>query len=160
MGNNPKNSNLRKLFARLHHPDRGKLLTVWGKKPLNKLWGQRPVPLLALLFLLKIIPESKNVNGLFLYRDFNQSLGNGLFNSKLSNMLENQLLGGWSLDVETINYLEKDIKRIRPKTILEFGSGISTLCLAQFLTEIHGKEPVVRIYSIEQDEEFAKESEK
>jgi hypothetical protein len=160
MENNQKKSSLSIMFSRWRHPDRGRLLTIWIMKTLAALWGKKPLSLSTLLFLLKRIPKSKNVDGLFVYDNFKERLGIELVNTKLAGILAKQPLGKWSLDVEAINYVEEDVKKIRPQRILEFGSGISTLCLAQFLTEIHGKEPEVRIYSVEQDENFAMETEK
>jgi hypothetical protein len=51
----------------------------------------------------------------------------------------------------TLNFLEREIHNHRPATILEFGSGVSTVCLAQFMQDIHGKGGSTRVYSLEQD---------
>lgn len=154
-------NNLRTLLYRLCHRDsRGKTGAVWGKNVLYKIWREKSVPLPVIFLLSRLVAESSHVNGLFVKDDFKTKRGMEIENLKLSQMLMHQVLGDWRLDVETINYLEKDIKKIRPRTVLECGSGISTICLAQFLIETQGKAPLIRVYSVEQDEKYAKQSQR
>lgn len=75
----------------------------------------------------------------------------------MSNALRCEELGTWALDSSTINYLEDRIRLERPDSILEFGSGISTICLARFMWELHHDERV-RVWSFDQHTEFAEKS--
>lgn len=57
-------------------------------------------------------------------------------------------LGGWAVDAESINYLERVLTAKDPSTALEFGSGASTVAIARSMTR--GK-----LVSFDQDEAFA-----
>lgn len=61
------------------------------------------------------------------------------------------LINDWSLGYDSLNYLEGEINKIQPSYIMEFGSGVSTLCLAKFMSEIHRKNRSPRVFTIEQD---------
>lgn len=80
--------------------------------------------------------------------------GRKLRNKFLKSALSNYEIGDWSLDVKTINYLEEQIKKVRPKTILEFGSGISTVCLSRFMFEMWNSNKNM-VISLEEDQKFA-----
>lgn len=59
----------------------------------------------------------------------------------------------WSLNHEALNVLERYLVAHRPKCILEFGGGLSTLCIAAFMHETWGAAGVV--CCIEQDARHA-----
>ena len=80
------------------------------------------------------------------------STGEKLHNSYLANILRQEELGTWALDAQTLNFLEQEIIRLRPQAILEFGTGISTICFARHLFEIWGDTDKPRVFSIEQNE--------
>jgi hypothetical protein len=156
-----KATTFRTLLYRLRHRDsRGKLVAIAGKAILSAIWREKPVPLPIVFLLSKFVATSNQVRGLRTHADFQIRPGCELNNAWLARVAQDQMLGNWSLNVETINHLETDITCLKPHVVLEFGSGISTLCLAHFLTEMHGKDPVIRVYSIEQDDKFAEESQR
>jgi hypothetical protein len=153
-----KISKLKTFLYRLYHEDKRKRIAILWKN-LHKSWRkQQPMSLTTALLLSKMVSKSQKIDGLFIKDDLKTNQSVVIKNPVLYQLFKNTQLGEWALDFETINYLEKDIKRLQPKKILEFGSGISTICLSQFLLEIYGSETSVRIYSIEQDEKYAKDS--
>lgn len=74
-----------------------------------------------------------------------------LRNPKLAALLKGTQLGSWSLATKSIDYLEEKIKEHHPRAILEFGSGISTLCLAFIMKELQGPSLNPLVFSIEQN---------
>lgn len=113
---------------------------------------QKPVPL---HFLLKVKSVSSSVNCLSPLAQSVTQLGNRLANPFLAQLFRETVLGTWSLDCDTLNFLEERIMEQKPTAILEFGSGISTVCLAHFMRTIHPNAPMILVYSIEQSAEFA-----
>lgn len=79
------------------------------------------------------------------------ALGAGLDDPVLAQEFSGTEFGSWSLPVETLNFFQGEIQSVRPQAILEFGSGISTACLAYYMRELHGKTAATTLYSIEQD---------
>lgn len=80
----------------------------------------------------------------------------------LSKALADAVIGTWSVGPGTIRYLQKTVQSLHPSLVLEFGSGVSTLCIAQFLVDLadtSGGSPG-RVISIEQSEEEAGRTEK
>lgn len=86
------------------------------------------------------------------------ALGRELRNPILRGQLAQRELGVWSLGPSTIDFLEDEVRRHRPMCILEFGSGVSTVCLAQFMADLHGESGLTRVISIEQDQHYAEET--
>ena len=80
------------------------------------------------------------------------SRGGALKNHFLRDALAREELGVWALDADTLNFLERVIQAGRPRTVLEFGAGLSTLCLARYLAEAWPDAPGVLVYSVEQNE--------
>lgn len=81
--------------------------------------------------------------------------GRELSDKFLAEALDDVELGGWPLDIETIEWLGKYISENKPRGIIEFGSGYSTVCLAYYLRLIWGGDGGIRLFSIEQNEEYA-----
>lgn len=79
------------------------------------------------------------------------STGAKLHNPYLAERLQQEELGTWALDAQTLNFLEREIARLRPQTIWEFGAGLSTLCLARYLFELWGDADRPRVFSVEQN---------
>lgn len=77
------------------------------------------------------------------------SQGDALSDPFLARHLAGVELGSWAVDAETIHYIREVVRRRQPKAILEFGSGVSTLCFAHFMRAIEPPGPVV--FFIEQD---------
>jgi hypothetical protein len=81
------------------------------------------------------------------------STGKRLNDEHLASIFKKEILGDWSLNADTLNFFEKRIKSARPQVILEFGSGISTVCWAHWMQEIHGSQPAqVRVLSVDQND--------
>lgn len=80
------------------------------------------------------------------------STGAKLQNTYLADKLKREELGTWALDACTLNFLEQEIIRLRPQAIFEFGTGLSTLCLARYLFELWGDTDKPRVFSVEQNE--------
>lgn len=81
--------------------------------------------------------------------------GRALRNPYLARLLSHIELGGFALGPRTLNWLEKGILQTRPELVLEFGAGISTVCLAQYMSEVHPEDSRNRLLTIEQDNRFA-----
>jgi hypothetical protein len=67
--------------------------------------------------------------------------------------------GRWTLDPEAFELVAGEIERLRPAWILEFGSGESTVQLATLMGELGAPDGTV-VHSIEQDPQFAKQTER
>lgn len=78
-----------------------------------------------------------------------------LRNSSLAAELHFLQIGGYSLDIETLNFIELLIQQRHPSLILEFGSGISTLCMTHYMRELWGCEQLPYVVSLEQDPDYA-----
>jgi len=73
-----------------------------------------------------------------------------LHDAELAEILRENELGRWSIAADTIAWLIDFLQRERPQIVLEFGSGISTICLCVMLQRIHGTNGF-RLLSLEQD---------
>jgi len=60
-------------------------------------------------------------------------------------------MGTSSMSPATLNFLESEIQRRKPAVVLELGSGLSTICLAQYMQETHGDSNRLYVCSLEQD---------
>jgi predicted O-methyltransferase YrrM len=60
-------------------------------------------------------------------------------------------LGVWSLGSASLDFLVERIRALKPRAVLEFGSGISTAVLARALRELHGDVATTALVSLEQD---------
>jgi predicted O-methyltransferase YrrM len=78
--------------------------------------------------------------------------GRTLKDPHLAAMLGDREFGAWALSATTVDFLEKHIRRVKPHRVLEFGSGLSTVCLAHFLKESVGDG--ARLTSIDQSAEY------
>lgn len=73
---------------------------------------------------------------------------------RIARLIKGMTLGGWALDAATIDRLVALVRRRRPTTVVEFGSGTSTVVLAALLDELH--EPgAARVISFDQDPAWA-----
>lgn len=79
---------------------------------------------------------------------------------ELRRALAGETLGTWSLDADTLAYLEREIASDPPRRILEFGSGVSTVCLAWFMRRHAAAaapaDEAPLVVAVEQDETFAR----
>jgi predicted O-methyltransferase YrrM len=121
-------------------------------KAAGSLYGERPVPLAVISLARRVasgedplLPSPVRV----------QTMGTAIRHPQLRDLLADQQLGAWTLGSRTINLLEREIHSRRPKVVLEFGSGISTVCIARFLADVHGENADWQIVSIDQSADFA-----
>jgi hypothetical protein len=84
-------------------------------------------------------------------RKLRKGSGKDLKNPFLAQKLSEVELGIWSMSAEALNFLEAEFHRHRPACILEFGSGVSTACVARFMQELQTPAARVCVYSFEQD---------
>jgi predicted O-methyltransferase YrrM len=123
---------------------------------LLRIYGLReeiPLPLSRLLWIRRLAGQEKDALAISLSET--KSVGKYLNNPYLARILADDELGTWALDVDTLNLLESEIRSKHPKAILEFGCGISTICLARYMYELYQQDDVPRVYSIEQDRDHA-----
>jgi hypothetical protein len=77
--------------------------------------------------------------------------GKNLPISELQSILQNDELGGWSLDSATIVHLWNFLLIERPRFMVECGCGVSTIVFAKFLSLLPKSEGSRRLISIEQN---------
>src|SRR5262245_19513868 len=118
-----------------------------GRYCLRFLSRENPEPVSRVLFLRKL---SLGRDPLVPSYGGSRQSGRTLRHAVLRKALADDELGTWSMCPKTLDYLEREIQTRRPALILEFGSGISTLCLAQFMRDVHGGGDSVYVCSIEQ----------
>lgn len=123
-------------------------------------FSNHPMPLASCLTLRTLVRRS-TVQEDALFTEKVALIGNQPFagNEELRALLRECQLGGWALDAETIGYLVREIVRRKPKSILEFGSGVSTLVLAHTMRRLYGATEHPLVWSIEQGLEFLRTAE-
>lgn len=82
------------------------------------------------------------------------STGRHLEDDFLARHLADVELGNWALGHRTLNLIAQQMHALLPKAVLEFGCGISTVCLAQCMRDLHGRGRDASVYSIEQDDAY------
>lgn len=126
---------------------------AWNRglvRTLALVFGQRPVPLNVVRAVRTVtrgtdplVPPTRPETG-FSGED-----------SALARLLAGRELGVWTLGSASLRLLRGTIEERRPRSVLEFGSGVSTLALASVMTSVHGALRGPCIVSIEQDAEQA-----
>ena len=84
--------------------------------------------------------------------------GRSLQNEFLSRRLAESVFGHWTAPAQTLNLIERKVRKLRPTLVLEFGSGISTSCIAHFMRELHGSASRTLVISIEEDAQSCEKS--
>ena len=119
-----------------------------GRYCLRLLPHATPAPVAKVRFLRKLclgtdpfFPPYKSL----------KETGRKLRNPVLRSELQTDEMGTWSMSPATLNFLEREIQRRKPAVILELGSGLSTICLAQYMYETHGGAERLYVCSLEQD---------
>ena len=117
--------------------------------------SQFPVPLRYWLVCRKILGLFvTEENPLFPNYESLHSKGESLDIPQLKMILASDLLGGWALDAQTIKLLWNLLWRDTPQTIVEYGSGASTILLAVYASLFYrqtGK--VCHVISLETDKQ-------
>ena len=78
---------------------------------------------------------------------------------EIAAVLEGLPLGEWSMTMAAIDFLLNEVERLRPHTILEFGSGASTLALACIMRGLYGGSKTPRIFSVDQSPQYVQQLE-
>ena len=117
-----------------------------------KVFCGEPLPVSILYHLRRLVLEPNALNS---FLRMYVSTGHALNNKLLAEYFGSTRLGEWSLSAQTLNFIEERINEHVPQFILEFGSGISTVCLAQYMREVHGSLDVPRVLSVEHSPNFA-----
>jgi hypothetical protein len=86
--------------------------------------------------------------------------GTALANPYLSERLADRRFGDWTISAQAMNFLEREIRARPPTRVLEFGSGLSTACLARYMAESAPDLPGPFLISVEEDATFCAESRK
>lgn len=86
--------------------------------------------------------------------------GRELSDGALSEWLGDEELGMWTMAAETLEAIGNMVAATRPGLILEFGSGVSTLCLCQFMRVCGYACVGPAVVSVEQNEEYAQRTRK
>jgi hypothetical protein len=71
----------------------------------------------------------------------------------LRSVLAGEASSPFSLGAEALNFLDARVRELRPRAILEFGSGVSTVVLAGQMAGIHG-DTRPRVFSVEESETY------
>lgn len=79
-------------------------------------------------------------------------------NTELQQLIPAQLVGGWALCAETVEYVVGQIQQLRPSAVLEFGAGTSTLALAWIMTQLYGTSPRPYLFSIDQSQLYIEQT--
>lgn len=64
--------------------------------------------------------------------------GQALDNPVLAAWLGSARLGFWSMEAAALNRIETLIREHKPRTVVELGSGLSTLCIAHYVSDYGG----------------------
>lgn len=78
--------------------------------------------------------------------------GVALKDAELAERLASEDFGGWSPQVEAVDWLIGYLADVQPRRMLEFGSGRTTVCWTVMLTRLFGPDGF-RLLSIDQDPE-------
>jgi len=133
----------------------GKFAIWTAKRWLRTVYRDTPVPLEKALSLRS---TTQCKNALLPPGWMVRTSGRSLRNRFLASQLADVELGTWRLAASTLNLLECQVRHLKPQIVLEFGSGVSTACLARYMQELHGDSDRVYVFSIEQDASFAEET--
>jgi hypothetical protein len=111
----------------------------------------KPIPLAywsALRSVLRYVTQADDP--LFPPGEFTKGTSLSLKARELQDLLSNDVLGLWSLDTRTIDFLWHWMLVNRPQITIECGAGVSTLVLATYLGLL-GQSRDCGVFSVEQD---------
>jgi hypothetical protein len=90
---------------------------------------------------------------------YREQTGAGLANQTLAQAMQKMQVGAASLNSESLNFLEQELKRNKASLVAEFGSGLSTVCFAHFMREMHPSREEIMVISFEQSPEYGAQTE-
>ena len=126
-----------------------------AKSALRRASRGKPVPLPTLLRLRRF---GGRTNILTFRSATVVRQGRALTNPWLSTRLADRRFGDWTISAQAMNLLESEIRERPPRRILEFGSGLSTACLARYMSENAPDGPRPAVVSVEDKADFCTES--
>jgi predicted O-methyltransferase YrrM len=117
-----------------------------AKSALPLVYRDSPVPFDVVLGLRKFggRPEIMSLRGAV-------RTGRVLENEFLAHRLADTVFGQWTAAAQALNLIEQKIYQSQPTLVLEFGSGVSTSCLAQYMREVHGSVNRTFVITVEED---------
>jgi len=133
-------------------------MTNFDVPTLMQVLRQHPVPLAHLIQLRDIVTEqSGRENFLFAACRDPEADGSTLADSELAEALTGVSLGQWPMGVAAIDLWTERVLERAPGSIIEFGSGVSTVVSAILMRRLHG-DAAPRVFSVEQGEEAGAET--
>jgi predicted O-methyltransferase YrrM len=135
----------------------GRLLTRLAYWKLRRRYGTSiPIEKIAPLRSLSSMKDGfdKLIRGAY-----RAETGAGLDNQALAQAMQKMHVGAASLNTEALNFLEAELKRKKARLVAEFGSGLSTVCLAHFMHEIYPESQEIMVVSFEQSPEYGAQTE-
>ena len=126
-----------------------------GIRLLQILYRHRPAPLRP-IFLLRELTNCED--SLFPETLPFIATSKELHNPFLKEKLVGFEFGRWSLGVKSLALVEGKLRKVKPQGVVEFGSGLSTICLAQYMQELYGDENQIRVISIDQGLPYIEET--
>src|SRR5262245_36905 len=126
-----------------------------AKTALRRGYGGKPVPLPTLLRLRRF---GGRENMLSFRSTRVVRPGTALTNRFLADRLADRRFGDWTISAQAMNFLEGEIRARPPRRILEFGSGLSTACLARYMSENVPGAPRPAVVSVEENAGFCAKS--
>lgn len=126
-----------------------------AKSTLRRGSRGKPVPLETLLRLRRFggRPNTLTFKAASIVRQ-----GTALANPFLAARLGDRRFGDWTISAQAMNFLEREIRARPPTRVLEFGSGLSTACLARYMAEAAPDTPGPALISVEEDASFCAQS--
>src|SRR5271157_5277282 len=116
---------------------------------------ERQVPFILIYPLRRLV--GIEILNLSVFKNSIKNDGKYIEDKYLSRLFAGEKFSTWALDIDTLNFLIRLIKKEKPKAILEFGAGISTICCAYVLKEIYPGLDQPFVFSIEQDRKYLEE---
>lgn len=142
---------LRLVYRRFRFGSRSGLATF-----LRITFRGRPIP----LSVVRAFRHKINLQSVMVSMERVTTRGDALSNESLAAQLKKEEFGLWSLGTATLDHLEQWIHVHKPQTVIELGSGISTVCLGRYLLEASNGDPAPILISIEQDLQHAERTQR
>ena len=128
-------------------------MTEFDVATLMKALRHHPVPLAHVIQLRDhVAKQSSRKDFLHAGCKEREATGAALANPEVSRILRKVLIGRWPMGVAALDLWCAKVMERKPKAILEFGSGVSTLVSAILMRRLHGVNRP-RVFSIEQGEQ-------
>lgn len=120
----------------------------------RRRFAERPAGLLLSRGMWRIGKLVTGVNWPLTPRAELLSGGEELSDPELAALLSDDELGLWAMAAVNLDWMLARVEELKPRTVIEFGAGASTLCLSVVLRRLHGAGGY-RVLSVEQDADYA-----